>query len=55
VAGRIADRLVARSDKDWAEADRVRDALLAAGVVLMDGPNGTEWSVQDTRNAPESP
>jgi cysteinyl-tRNA synthetase len=52
VSKSISDRLVARGDKDWAEADRLRDVLLAAGVVLMDGPHGTEWSVQDTREPP---
>lgn len=32
----------ARANKDWAEADRLRDALLAMGWVVRDGPDGPE-------------
>jgi cysteinyl-tRNA synthetase len=39
----IARRLAARKSKDYAEADRIRDALAAQGVVLEDGPEGTTW------------
>jgi cysteinyl-tRNA synthetase len=51
IAEKVGDRLVARSEKNWAEADRVRDELLAAGVVLMDGAQGTDWMVKDVRDA----
>ena len=39
----IEKRLQARSNKDWAEADKIRDTLLAEGIELLDGPNGTTW------------
>jgi len=39
----IQERLAARKAKNWAEADRIRDQLKAAGVILEDGPQGTTW------------
>ena len=42
----IDARLAARKAKDWAEADRLRDALAALGIVLMDSPTGTTWRMR---------
>jgi cysteinyl-tRNA synthetase len=39
----IQQRLAARKAKNWAEADRIRDALKDQGVVLEDGAGGTTW------------
>jgi cysteinyl-tRNA synthetase len=46
VEGRIAERAAARKAKDFARSDAVRDELLARGVALMDGPQGTTWKVE---------
>ena len=40
----IARRNTARTAKDWAAADRLRDELLEMGIAIKDGPNGTTWS-----------
>ncbi len=43
----IAHRTEARNSKDFAEADRIRDELAAQGVELLDGPEGTGWTISD--------
>ncbi|MBQ0534949.1 MULTISPECIES: cysteine--tRNA ligase [Providencia] len=39
----IQQRLDARKNKDWAQADAARDELTAMGIVLEDGAQGTTW------------
>jgi cysteinyl-tRNA synthetase len=39
----IVARAAAKSRRDFAEADRIRQDLLQRGVVLEDGPGGTTW------------
>lgn len=43
----LAERVQARADKNWAEADRIRDRLTALNVVVMDGPTGATWRMKD--------
>lgn len=52
VEARIADRLAFIREKNWSEADRIRDELLAQGIQLKDGKHPesgervTTWEVK---------
>ena len=52
VAEAIANRLALIAAKNWAEADRIRDELLAQGIQLKDGKDPvtgervTTWEVK---------
>jgi len=39
----IADREIARGNKDWEESDRIRDLLEGMGILIEDTPEGTIW------------
>ena len=43
IQAQIAARTAAKAAKDFAEADRIRQALLAQGILLKDSAAGTTW------------
>jgi cysteinyl-tRNA synthetase len=45
VERKIRERREARDGKDFARADALRDELVAMGIELMDGPQGTAWRI----------
>jgi cysteinyl-tRNA synthetase len=45
VEARLVERAAARKARDFARSDAIRDELLAGGVAIMDGPEGTTWKV----------
>ena len=42
----IGERALARREKDWARADRIRDELSAMDILIEDQPEGTTWKVK---------
>ncbi len=43
----IAQRVAARTAKDWALADSIRAELTALDVEVMDGPTGATWKLKE--------
>ena len=43
IQAQIAARAAAKAAKNFAEADRIRNHLLAQGIVLKDSAAGTTW------------
>ena len=39
----LAERAAAKKAKNYAEADRIRDALAAEGITIIDMPQGAKW------------
>lgn len=39
----IAERVEARTNKNWARSDEIRDLLSAQGIILEDTPQGMRW------------
>jgi len=46
IEGKIAERAAARTARDFAAADEVRQELLERGVTLEDTPGGTTWRLK---------
>ncbi|HAN31365.1 MAG TPA: cysteine--tRNA ligase [Myxococcales bacterium] len=46
VEGLLAERVAARTAKDWARADAIRDELDQLHIVVMDRPDGSDWKVR---------
>ena len=46
IDAKVAERSAARQAKDFARGDALRAELTALGVALYDGPNGSEWKVE---------
>ncbi|MCH2161285.1 MAG: hypothetical protein MK085_05370, partial [Phycisphaerales bacterium] len=44
ILARIQARADAKTNKDYAAADAIRDELMAMGIAIKDGPEGTTWS-----------
>ena len=42
--GWLKARQKARAEKEWAESDRLRDLLKAAGIAIEDTPQGIRWT-----------
>lgn len=46
----LEERAEARARKDFTAADRIRDGLLAAGVLVEDTPAGPRWTLHEEKN-----
>ena len=42
----VKEREKARKEKNWAEADKIRDQLEAMNIVIEDRANGTIWKIK---------
>lgn len=40
---KIAERFAAKKAKDFAKADKLRDEIMADGIILLDGADGSIW------------
>ena len=47
INSKIAERLEAKKNKDYAKADEIRNELAEKGITLKDTPNGTEYTINN--------
>ena len=45
----IMERSLARQNKNWQEADKIRDKLTAMGITLEDTKDGTTWIIENRK------
>ncbi len=48
IEAQLAARETARTDKDWARADTIREQLESRRIAVMDTPGGVEWRIRLT-------
>ncbi|GGC85503.1 cysteine--tRNA ligase [Vreelandella lutescens] len=46
IEAKIAERQAAKANKDFAQADAIRDELAALGIILKDSREGTTWVIE---------
>ena len=46
IEAEIALRAAAKADKNYAEADAIRERLSAKGIIMMDSSQGTTWDIE---------
>ncbi|BBI50949.1 hypothetical protein HORIV_33700 [Vreelandella olivaria] len=46
IEAKIAQRIEAKANKDFAQADAIRDELAALGIILKDSREGTSWVLE---------
>lgn len=45
INSKIEERKLARTNKDWAKSDAIREELLAQGIQVQDTPSGMKWTI----------
>jgi cysteinyl-tRNA synthetase len=45
IASKISERNTARSEKNWALSDEIRDELASKGILIKDGESETTWTI----------
>jgi cysteinyl-tRNA synthetase len=43
----LIQRQIAREEKNWEHADKIRDELNSRNVIVEDSPQGPKWKLED--------